>query len=156
MKTRKILLTTDLSEESLRPFGSVADLARQEGAAIVLLHVVEDLGVAPHGAPLAPRLHSPDVEEEIADARKKLEEIRAGLPADLPVSVEVIPAVDIAQGVSRFAHKEDVDLLALSTHGRTGLRRLVLGSVAEAILRHSEVPVLCFPPPREKEPAGGD
>ncbi|MFQ5747912.1 MAG: universal stress protein [Planctomycetota bacterium] len=155
MKTRKILLTTDLSEESLRPFDPVAELARRNGASILLLHVVEDLGIAPHGAPLAPRLHSPGLEEEIAEARKKLEEIRAGLPGDLPVSAEVIPAVDIAQGVSRFARNEGVDLLALSTHGRTGLRRLVLGSVAEAILRHSEVPVLCFPPPRKGEPGVG-
>ena len=46
-----------------------------------------------------------------------------------------------------FAHKEKASYLAMATHGRTGLRRLLLGSVTEAVMRHSHVPLVLFPPP---------
>ena len=55
----------------------------------------------------------------------------------------------VAEAVTQYADTHDVDLIALTTHGRTGIRHLVLGSVAESILRHSHVPVLCFPPSKE-------
>ena len=54
------------------------------------------------------------------------------------------PAVDTAVD---FAHKKKADYVAMATHGRTGLRRLLLGSVAEQVVRHAHVPVVLYPPP---------
>ena len=53
---------------------------------------------------------------------------------------------DVAGAILRMAENHHVDLIALSTHGRTGLRRLVLGSVAETVVRRAALPVLTFPP----------
>jgi len=145
MKIRHILLTTDLSQEAVRAFVPITALARELGARITLLHVVPDLTVTPHGAPMAPRQSAPDLPEQVHDARQELERQRTLLGVGAEATVEVITGDDVAVAVTDYASKHDVDLVALSTHGRTGFRHLVLGSVAEAILRHSTVPVLCVP-----------
>lgn len=145
MKFSHILLTTDLSDESLRAFGPAADLARENGAKLTLLHVVQDVQVAPHGAPLAPPVSAPDVGNLVDAARQRLEEQKALLGSGVEVDCAVSASPDIAERVAHYAQEHNCDLIALSTHGRTGFRRFVLGSVAEAILRHAHVPVLCFP-----------
>ena len=145
MKIRHILLTTDLSEESLRAFDQAAALAKESGAKLTVLTVVMELSVAAHGAPLAPPISQPDIQEEIDEATKRLEEQLKRLPSGLDLHSEVISAPDIPRAIADYAEKHGADLIAISTHGRTGFRRMILGSVAEAVLRHSHVPVLCFP-----------
>ena len=76
----------------------------------------------------------------------QVEEQRTQLAADVDVRVEIVAGEDVAQTVTRFAIDNQADLIALSSHGRSGLRRLVLGSVAEAVIRHAHTPVLCIPP----------
>ena len=145
MKIEHILVTTDLSDESLRPCEWAAELARASGARITLLHVVPELSAIPYGAPLAGPQPMPDLGDMIERAQREAEEQRKSLPADLDVKVEVISADGVAKAVARYAQQNDVDLIAMSTHGRTGFRHLALGSVAESVLRHSHLPVLCFP-----------
>ncbi|MAW60854.1 MAG: universal stress protein UspA [Planctomycetes bacterium] len=147
MKFSHILLTTDLSDESLRAFAPAADLARESGAKLTLLHVVQDVQVAPHGAPLAPPVSAPDVGNLVDAARHRLDEQKALLGSGLNVECAVTASPDIAERVASYAKEHGCDLIALSTHGRSGFRRFVLGSVAEAILRHAHVPVMCFPRP---------
>ena len=149
MNVQHILLTTDLSSEALRPCEPLAEFARQVGAHLTLLHVVADFAATPYGAPLAPPVASPDTAKHVEQARAALEEQRASLPADLDVRLEVVTGKKVAETVARWANQNEVDLLAISTHGRTGFRRFALGSVAEAVLQHSEVPVLCFPQRKE-------
>jgi nucleotide-binding universal stress UspA family protein len=148
MKVRHILLTSDLSAESLRPCKPISELARQLKSRITLLHVVQELAVAAHGAPLAPPLHVGDVQKEVEHAKIALQEQAVALGPGLEVKVEVITGTSTVEAICQYAEKHAADLIALSTHGRTGLRHLVLGSVAEAVLRHSPVPVLSFPQPR--------
>ena len=152
MDIAHILVTTDLSPEALRPCRPVVDLARSVGARVTLLHVVQDFKVPPHGAPLMPPASPADVHAELAGARKALAKQRASLPADVRIDAETIVGDAIPRAIADFAHDNAVDLIALSTHGRTGFRHLVLGSVAEAVLRHAHVPVLCFP--RQPEATG--
>jgi nucleotide-binding universal stress UspA family protein len=149
MNISHILITTDLSPESLRPCRPIAELARKLGARMTLLHVVQDLKVAPHGAPLAPAISSPDLNEELKHAALALEEQEASLGTDVEVSSEVISGGSIAETVAQYADKHHADLIAMSTHGRTGFRHLALGSVAEAVLRQAHVPVLTFPQPKD-------
>jgi len=144
MKLSHILIPSDLSPDSLRPCEELAGIVSEVGK-VTLLHVVEDLKAIPHGAPFAPLQSSPELGEDIEHARKELEQQAKALPAGMNVTVEVIAAEKLATGVAHYADHHDVDLVAVSTHGRTGFRHLALGSVAEAILRHSHVPVLCFP-----------
>ena len=142
---KHILIASDLSSEALRPFEEVLRLAKGWGAKLTLLHVVQDLVVAPHGAPLAPPVTSPDLPAEMERARGALDEQRQALGEEVEVETVVISGDRIPAAINKFADENQVDMIAISTHGRTGWRHLALGSVAEAVLRHSQVPVLCFP-----------
>jgi len=144
MEARHILLTTDLSEESRRTF-PVAHSMAHPGGKVTLLYVVPDLAVTPHGAPFAPPMASAGLGEHMDAARKELESMRDLLKNAGEVQAEVVSGNDVAREVCKFASDHGCDLIVTSTHGRTGFRRMMLGSVAEGILRHSEVPVLCIP-----------
>ncbi len=145
MEIRHVLLTTDLSEESERCFDIALSVARKWGARITLLHVVLELQVTPHGAPFAPPLTDPEAEAALEPARKRLEEYRARLADGVEVAAEVTLAPDVAKGICAWAEHHGADLIVMSTHGLSGFRRLILGSVAEGVLHCSEIPVLCVP-----------
>ncbi len=144
MKIEHILFTTDLSAESMQPAGSVTELARERKARITLLHVVEELLVPPHGILAPPITHVSD-EARMTDARRGLDEARSAFGAGVEITTDVIASDRVAKGVAEYVREKKVDLICLSTHGRTGFRHLALGSVAESILRNAKVPVLVFP-----------
>jgi nucleotide-binding universal stress UspA family protein len=147
MKIRHILLTTDLSPESLHPCLDVAALAKANDAKVTLLHVVHEFHAVPHGAPMAPPIAPIDVSREIKHAELALADQRAVLGEGVEVATAVVTGERIHEAVVEYAKKHGVDLIAVATHGRTGFRHFALGSVAEAVLRHSPIPVLCFPRP---------
>ncbi|MBK8976003.1 MAG: universal stress protein [Planctomycetes bacterium] len=140
-----ILLTTDFSPDAERAYAPTLALAERLGARILLLHVVEVTAVAPHGAPLAPALLPPDTPQLVGEAKVRILEAAARLGRGVPVDTLVETGTDIVQQITRVARERKADYIAISTHGRTGLRRLVLGSIAEAVVRHAHIPVLCFP-----------
>jgi nucleotide-binding universal stress UspA family protein len=147
MKFEHILLTTDLSPESLRPCKQINELAVAMGARITLLHVVHEFVAVPYGAPLAPPLTSPDLSGAIEHARLALEDQKSALNTTAAVETDVITGDNVHKAICKYAEQHGVDLIALSTHGRTGFRHMALGSVAEAVLRHAAVPVMSFPQP---------
>jgi nucleotide-binding universal stress UspA family protein len=149
MKIDHILVATDLSPEATTCIPSVASLAREVGARITLLHVLEALEAIPHGSPLAPPLRVSDDPEAAQRAREQLEERRAAFGPGIDIKVELIAGGDAAHEIVEYASAHDVDLIAVTTHGRTGFKRLALGSVAEMVIRHSRVPVLVLPLPRD-------
>lgn len=149
MKIEHILVTTDLSPEALRACAPAAELARMAGARITLLHVVESAGGTPHGAPFAPEIAAPDAEDRLRDVRPHLQEQAAAFANDVTVSLDAVVSGDVAGEIAEYAKRNGVGLIALSTHGRTGFRHLALGSVAEAVVRRSSVPVLVFPRPKD-------
>ena len=145
MKIRKILVPTDLSPEGERAFPAVAELALQSHAAVLLLHVVENPSLSSAGAGPFPLHMLPGTVQEVQRVQELLEQRRGSFPKGVEVSVEALVAPSVPQAIAHHAQRNDCDLIALSSHGRSGFRRLVLGSVAEAVLRHSPVPVLVFP-----------
>jgi nucleotide-binding universal stress UspA family protein len=106
--------------------------------------------VAGYAAPGESLLPPSDLPERIDAARAYLEKQRALFP-DVDLHVEVVPGLDPTYEILEYARANDVDLIAMSTHGRTGFRHLVLGSVAEAVLRRSTVPVVVFPRPESEQ-----
>jgi universal stress protein A len=148
MKTKHTVISTDLSEASTLALQPAVELARENKAKLTLLYVLEEVYIAPHGAPLVPPITPITSDAREKAARKALAEWHAKLKID--ATLEVLAADDIAQAISKYTLDKQADLLCLATHGRTGFRHLVLGSVAEAIIRHSKVPVLIFPQPRKK------
>jgi len=143
MLLQKILLPTDLSKEGERAFPAIDELACQSQAEVVLLHVIENVGAHPLPAQrTAPTLLA-GTKEEIARVEPLLRERAERFKARTRCEVVVAPSV--AHAVCDFAVAHGVSAIAVSSHGRSGFRRLVMGSVAEAVLRGSRVPVLVFP-----------
>ncbi len=145
MNLRRILLTSDLSPDSLRPLQPVCELAARLGAELTLLTVVPEQRAVPTGAPLAPLVTPIDLDEELLESRAALErQAREILGPHAVFQAEAVTGFDIAQTIVEYAERGGFDLVALSTHGRTGWRHLAFGSIAEDVLRRCHVPVLTF------------
>ena len=140
-----IVLTTDLSDESRRAFGPVRALAKKLGLDVVLLSVLEDLPFEPSAGGLMAVY--PDRTQMKQDWEKGLTVAAEGFGRDVCKRVAVLEAADVPRAIVEFAHQQKADYIAMATHGRSGLRRLLLGSVAEQVVRHAHVPVLLYPPP---------
>lgn len=134
---KNILVPVDFSDLSLKSLQYAIPLARQYGAKLTLLYVVEPLAYAPelaYGAPLPP--------DPVAQVRTDLEAVRkARIPSD--ITVEVAVSEDFAHtGVVESARSLCADLIVTTTHGRTGLTHLFMGSTVEKIVRQAPCPVL--------------
>ena len=148
MNVAHILVATDLSREATSCAPYVAGLARLLNARITLLHVLESFRTTPHGSPLAPPLGPPEDATARDAAHAQLEERRTAFGSDVPITTKVLGGGDPAEEITAYADANQVDLIAVTTHGRTGFRRVALGSVAEAVTRKSRVPVLVIPLPK--------
>ncbi len=139
-----IVLTSDLSKESQRAFEPVRELAERLDLDITLVAVLEDLPFEPTAGSLMAVY--PDRQQLRADWEKELKTLAAKLGGRCK-RAEVLDAADVPQAIVDFAKKHKADYVAMATHGRSGLRRLLLGSVAEVVVRHAHVPVVLYPPP---------
>jgi nucleotide-binding universal stress UspA family protein len=135
LKIRTILHPTDFSAPSLAAFQVACALARDYGARLVLLTIKPPEVVYGDGFVLAP-----DPEPV---RRELFEKLKALGPADPSVHVQhVVMEGDPAAGIVEKARELACDVIVMGTHGRTGVGRLLLGSVAEAVLRKAPCPVL--------------
>jgi nucleotide-binding universal stress UspA family protein len=147
MIIRSILLPTDFSQcaESAVPYA--ASLARQMKARLVCLHVVETI-VPPVGyAAVAEPLPVVDIGGQLEEsATRELPKLGARAEcAGLDVE-EVLAHGDAAGEIVRVARERQIDLIIISSHGRTGWGRLLFGSTAESVVRHAHCPVLVVKP----------
>jgi nucleotide-binding universal stress UspA family protein len=147
MNIRSILLPTDFSRcaESALPYA--AWLARQTKARLVCLHVVETMlppvGYAAVAEPMPVVDIGGQLEESATRELPKLgaREECAGLDVE-----EVLVHGDAAGEIVRVAKERDIDLIVISSHGRTGWGRMIFGSTAESVVRHAHCPVLVVKP----------
>jgi nucleotide-binding universal stress UspA family protein len=132
---RKILHPTDFSEHSQAAFELACALARDYSAELIVLHVNRSTAIfAPDGIAVA----APT--EEPLGARAKLAQVR---PVDPRVRVEHrLIEGEPAEQILKAAAASGADLIVLGTHGTTGLMRVLMGSVAEDVLRKAPCPVL--------------
>jgi len=141
---KRILIPLDgsaLSEEILQPALELGSLAQAE---YVLVRVVEPFIVVDY-APLAQasRLDTKLTQEQMAEARHDLDRVAERLrTTGRSIHVRVLLAEQPAVAILDEAHRQDADLIAMTTHGRSGLARLLLGSVADKVLRGAALPVL--------------
>ncbi|HEY9404815.1 MAG TPA: universal stress protein [Pyrinomonadaceae bacterium] len=147
MIIRSILLPTDFSRcaESALPYAT--DLARQMKARLVCLHVVETRMPPVGYAAVAEPLPAVDIGGQLEEsATRELPKLAArGECAGLDME-EVIVHGDAAGEIVRVARERDIDLIVISSHGRTGLGRMIFGSTAESVVRHAHCPVLVVKP----------
>lgn len=140
-----ILTTTDFSEAANLGIRAAGELAWRLDARLTLLHVLTDVPAIPHGAPLAPPLHDPQVPAQLASAEARLEALRALLPAHLTVAAEVVTAPKVAAAIVEQVQLLGPDLLVIASRGWNAAQGLLLGSITEQVLRHSKVPTLVMP-----------
>lgn len=139
-----IVLTTDLSDESKRAFAPVRALAARLGLSVTLLSVLEDLPFEPTAGGLMAVY--PDRTQVKRDWETAMQAAADAFGRDVCKQAVVVEAADVPRAIVEYAHAQKADYIAMATHGRSGLRRLLLGSVAEQVVRHAHVPVLLYPP----------
>jgi nucleotide-binding universal stress UspA family protein len=143
---RTIVAPVDFSPGSESALGELEHLlARDARARLHLVHVVEPIA-ADMGIP--PALWTDVTAQLEAAARQQIETVAARLGKRLGRGVRVETHVlrDMPHdAICRLADKLAADLIVIGTHGRTGLKRVLLGSVAERVVRHAGRPVLAVP-----------
>lgn len=131
-----ILHPTDFSDSATAAFRVACTLAKQWNARLIILHVYPPVTALYTGEGIVP----PSVGPSRETLWERLQQIR---PQDPNVQVEhvLVEGVEVPE-ILRVAKGRNVDLIVMGTHGRTGLGRILLGSIAEHVLRQSPCPVL--------------
>ncbi|HYP52671.1 MAG TPA: universal stress protein [Pyrinomonadaceae bacterium] len=152
MDIRTILLPTDFSECARHALPAAAGLARRMGARLICLHVVEPMVPTVGFTPIAEPLPLADLSEQLEDsAERELPKLaRCEECAGLDVE-DVIARGEAASEIVRVARERGVDLIVISSHGRTGLGRMLFGSTAESVVRHAHCPVLVVKPTEKSD-----
>ena len=147
-KLDHILIPLDGSELSEQIIERALALGTLTGARYTLMQVVMPVGAYPmfDSVPIAPPVATSELELR-ASAEAYLARIAERLRArGFTVATSVLLQPQFAPGILEQALADDVDLIAMATHGRTGLKRLALGSVADKVLRSAFVPLLLLRP----------
>ena len=134
METKKVLCPIDLSTNSLEAIDVATTMAKAGKGEVIFLHVaMPDLPIESGYAIF-------EVDAAIRSAQEELSAIR---PSDPDVRFRhELRRGDPAAEILRVAKEENVDLIVLTTHGRGGITRLLMGSVAEHVIRKSSCPVI--------------
>jgi universal stress protein A len=149
---QKILAPTDFSEPSRIGLRTAKDLAAGDKAECILIHVVAPVRAIP---PSGPAAHSgfelSAVMQELEDAAtKSLEETSLQMASEGIRARSLVVQGTPAEEIAAAAEREEADVIVIATHGWTGWRRFVFGSVAEKVVRLARCPVLTIPAPVEK------
>ena len=142
-KYKNILVPVDFSEVSARALMVALNFAGVMDAEITVMHAVSMSAVSlpVDGMPV---YNDEMIEEQMEAARKQLDDFVQKHIGAAKVSQTVCFGEPTSE-VNNYAEEHNVDLIVMGTHGRTGLLHLLMGSVAESVLRHARMPVLCVP-----------
>jgi nucleotide-binding universal stress UspA family protein len=143
MPQKTILVPTDFSKASDAALPHAEALAKSSGARLLIVHV-EEPPLAYGGGELYYGLPEPSSERILA----MLEDVRPQDPA-VPFAHRLTMG-DPAGEIVKIAGEQQVDMIVLGTHGRSGVMRFLMGSVAEAIVRRAPCPVLIYRATAEK------
>lgn len=135
----KVLVATDFSEHAHRALERAIDIAQRYECPLHIVHVWEAPLLA-RGAAMEPSVDWSTLIEDAA--RKQLDELTAGLRASKLAVTSTLTTGAPWERIVADAEAQGADLVVVGTHGRTGLRRAFLGSVAERVVRMSPVAVL--------------
>lgn len=144
MQISRILFPTDFSHDAEHAFQYALTFARKLGAELHLLHVI-------YFPPQTPEYDIGQVIDSLVkNAEDSLKKLVESVPEPHPVfRLDVQVGVEHVE-ITKFAEREQIDLIVMGTRGRTGLAHVFLGSVAERVVRHAPCPVLTVKLPAQK------
>lgn len=147
---KRILVAIDGSANAANALEQAAALAGGLSASLRLIHVV-DMGLMPYGPEIGIDIDAL-LEARYAAAEKVLGDARdsvqaTGVAVETKLVDTALPTMHVATKIAEAAASWPADLVVLGTHGRRGVERWLLGSVAEGVARRSTVPVLLVPMP---------
>jgi nucleotide-binding universal stress UspA family protein len=148
---QKIVVPTDFSEPSYEALKTADELASRFEADLVLIHAVPPVpyyGVIPVAGPhFEIEAYQKDM---VAQSEKKLQELREERISGDVRCTPVVRLGDAPATIIELTGDEKADVIVISTHGRTGWKRFMFGSVAEKVVRTSPCPVLTVPDPKAR------
>lgn len=149
----KILLTHDGSRLASEAIPHAISIAKQYEAEIILLRVVDDiLMTIPNFTPIGEGTINAEMAENITGkekytARRQLTHLRKKLLKEEVSKISIVVKDGIvSEEIIKFIKTNNVDLVVMSTHGASGIKRAILGSVADEVVRNARVPVLLIRP----------
>lgn len=153
---KRILAPTDLSELSQVGVRYALNLAKAVGAEVTVYHVVNYEELLWYGEKIKEKTASGPPYSVLEKYQSALAQFLKTNFSDLIPSVKVREKVELGrpdENIVEEAKKEGTDLIVISTHGRTGLSHMFVGSVTEKVVRHAPCPVLSIRPGGEREAA---
>ena len=132
MAAKHILACVDFSEHSTRALAEVGEYARANGSKVTLIYISDPQAFIPPQT----ILESPSETDETAH-RGELAKLRDQHLADAEVDITVLADHAPAKAICDYAEKHGVDLIVVGSHGRGGMERWLIGSVAERVVRHA-------------------
>ncbi len=151
MSPKKILVPIDFSEHSQKALEWALFLAAPTGTPLILFHIIPRPPTEWLTRMVAEEKR---LEAELrADAEKRLQEIAVG--KTIPIETMVFWGGDPTSEICVLAERQGVDLIVMGTHGKTGLKRMLIGSVAERVIRHAPCSVLAIRAPHEEQAGEG-
>jgi nucleotide-binding universal stress UspA family protein len=141
---KHILLGTDGSAASEHAATLAVGLARTHGAKLTALYVVDPypyLGIGETN-PMGFQAYMAAAQQHAAQAHAKVEALCKRAEPRVELEVRLVEDVTAMRGIVDMAQETHADLVVVGSHGRTGISRLMLGSVAAQVVAHSPVPVL--------------
>jgi len=150
LSINKILCPTDFSEASFEGLKKANELAGHFSAEIIVLYVVSPLPRIP-GSTSPTGFHIPAVLEEIAESAKdQIEKLKNNYISSNIKSEGIVVIGSPPAEIVKYAAEDNVDVIVMSTHGQSGWKRLVSGSVTEKVVRMADCPVLTIRETKEK------
>lgn len=142
MSFEKVLLPTDGSEESEKALDTAVELARTYDGVIHVVYVV-NIGVDTQYESVSNLMGELESSRKLEKIGKEVtESIKEKLEEkDVDSEIQIVSGVPHRE-INKYAEENNMDVIVMSTHGRTGLDRMLLGSVTEKIVRSSEIPVM--------------
>ena len=140
MLPKHILVPTDLGEGTERALDLACELAQSVGARVHLLNVISipSLGVPELGVALTGTM----VDRLVTDSQDALDKLAAETACTAQLGKVLVRAGDARDMINQTARDLSIDLIVMGTHGRRGITRALLGSVAEAVIRSAPCAVL--------------
>lgn len=146
---KKIVAPTDFSEPSFAGLRAADELARHFSAEVWLVHVVLPVLTVP---PPPSSINVPVFHQEAMEsARKALEDLAKNKFSSRLIVHPLVMEGGPAEQIVRVARESEADLIVITTHGQTGWRRFIFGSVAERVVRMAPCAVLTVQPPHGEE-----